>query len=204
MSIWIVIGTAVAIVAVAVPVGAIMLVSFASLSEESAHTLGGQAPGATERVARRLLGFHTERSRPTGREPAGSRAASRRPADHAQRDRQAHGAAGRAPGRRGRGGPPTASLPQPPSTKTTGAAGVGQVGGDLGPRERGQRLPGPRQPAVQPRHHHCAARPPPSRPPPSEPTRRPSSADPYRRATPEGIGPSPPPGSQARSWLSPM
>ncbi len=70
MNIWIVLGAAVAAVAVAAPVVAIILVSLASLSEESAHSLAGQAPGLAERAARRLLGFHTEVSRPDAPGPA--------------------------------------------------------------------------------------------------------------------------------------
>lgn len=58
-SLWFVLGAAVAVVA-ALPIGAIILVSVASLREESAHSLSGEAPGPGERAARRLLGFRTE------------------------------------------------------------------------------------------------------------------------------------------------
>ena len=56
---WITLGAAVAAVIVALPIVAIILVSLASLHEESAHSLSGEAPGPTPRIARRLLGFKT-------------------------------------------------------------------------------------------------------------------------------------------------
>ena len=55
---WLVV-VAVAVVVVALPIAAIILVSMASLREESAHSLSGEAPGPGERAARRLLGFRT-------------------------------------------------------------------------------------------------------------------------------------------------
>jgi hypothetical protein len=76
MSIWIVVW-AVAAIAATIPVAAIILVSFASLSEEAAHSLGKQAPGLAERAARRLLAYRTDRISP-GRLPgarSGGRAA---------------------------------------------------------------------------------------------------------------------------------
>jgi len=76
MSIWIVVWV-IAAIAVMVPVAAVILVSFASLSEEAAQSLGKQAPGLAERAARRLLAYHTDRISP-GRLPgarSGRRAA---------------------------------------------------------------------------------------------------------------------------------
>lgn len=64
--IWIAIGTTIALVAIIVPLAAVILVSLASVSEEAAHSLSGQAPGSTERAARRLLGFQSD----TAGEPA--------------------------------------------------------------------------------------------------------------------------------------
>src|SRR5215472_3753527 len=61
-NLWLLIGVAVAVVVVTLPIAAIILVSMASLREESAHSLSGEAPGSGERAARRLLGFHTARS----------------------------------------------------------------------------------------------------------------------------------------------
>ena len=58
-NLWLVVGVVVAIVVAALPIGAIILVSMASLREESAHSLSGEAPGPGERAARRLLGFRT-------------------------------------------------------------------------------------------------------------------------------------------------
>ncbi len=66
MNTWIVIGVLAAIV-VMIPIAAIILVSFASLSEEAAHSLGRPAPGFAERMARRLLGYHVARSGQPGR-----------------------------------------------------------------------------------------------------------------------------------------
>lgn len=59
--IWIVLVVGIAAAAAAVPLAAIVLVTVASHREESAHTLGGQAPGPATRAARRLLGFRAER-----------------------------------------------------------------------------------------------------------------------------------------------
>lgn len=58
-SLWFVVA-GVAVVVAALPIAAIILVSMASLREESAHSLSGEAPGPGERAARRLLGFRTE------------------------------------------------------------------------------------------------------------------------------------------------
>lgn len=55
---WIALGAAVAVI-VALPMAAIVLVSMASLREEFAHSLSGEAPGSGARAARRLLGFRT-------------------------------------------------------------------------------------------------------------------------------------------------
>src|SRR5215469_3789950 len=60
-NLWIFVVAAVATVIVALPLAAVILVSMASLREESAHSLSGDAPGAGERAARRLLGFRTDR-----------------------------------------------------------------------------------------------------------------------------------------------
>lgn len=49
----------IAVLAVAVPIMVIAVVSLGSLREESLHSLGDEAPGAGERVARWILGFHT-------------------------------------------------------------------------------------------------------------------------------------------------
>jgi hypothetical protein len=61
-NIWITIGIIAAAAALTLPLAAIVLVSLASIHEESAQTLSRQAPGPTSRAARRLLGFHTESS----------------------------------------------------------------------------------------------------------------------------------------------
>lgn len=51
---------------IGVPLAAVILVSFASLREESLHSVAGQAPGRAERAARRLLAFHADgRCKPT-------------------------------------------------------------------------------------------------------------------------------------------
>jgi hypothetical protein len=55
---WMVVGAVTATIAVVVPVAAIALVSVASLREESAQTLGRKAPGAMQRIARRVVGYH--------------------------------------------------------------------------------------------------------------------------------------------------
>jgi hypothetical protein len=52
------IGAIIAVLA-AIPITVIAVVSMASLREESLHSLGDKAPGAGERAARRILGFHT-------------------------------------------------------------------------------------------------------------------------------------------------
>lgn len=51
-------GLLVASLIVVVPLVVIMLVSFASVREESARSLGGAAPSLAARFARRVLGFH--------------------------------------------------------------------------------------------------------------------------------------------------
>jgi hypothetical protein len=58
-SIWILI-VVVATAAVAVPLAAVAIVSLASVREESAHSLSGQAPGLLARIARQLLAFQSE------------------------------------------------------------------------------------------------------------------------------------------------
>lgn len=73
--IWIVIAAITAIVIIAVPLAAAALVSLGSLREESAHSLSGQAPGAAERAARRLVGFTSE---PLARPVAGRTASQAR------------------------------------------------------------------------------------------------------------------------------
>src|SRR5260370_30758815 len=62
--IWIAAGAAVAVVAVAVPFAAIIVVTIASRREEAAQSLSRSAPGAAARAARRLLDFRNERSAP--------------------------------------------------------------------------------------------------------------------------------------------
>ena len=68
-SIWIVVGIA-AIAVVALPIAAVALVSLASVREESAHSLSGQAPGPMARAARRLLAFQSEPMGSLARRPA--------------------------------------------------------------------------------------------------------------------------------------
>ena len=53
----------IAAVMVSAPLGAALLVSLASTREDSAHSLGRQAPGPAQAAARRLLAFHAEGSR---------------------------------------------------------------------------------------------------------------------------------------------
>lgn len=65
-----VIGLLAATVIVVVPLAAILLVSFASLHEESARSLSGTAPNLAARVARRLLGFRAEPGSGPGSAPA--------------------------------------------------------------------------------------------------------------------------------------
>lgn len=45
---------------VALPLIAVVLVSVASVREESAHSLSGRAPGRAEALARRLLGYRAD------------------------------------------------------------------------------------------------------------------------------------------------
>jgi hypothetical protein len=61
VNIWMALGAVAATIAVVVPVAAIVLVSVASLREEAGHTLGRKAPGAMQRVARQVLGYHGKR-----------------------------------------------------------------------------------------------------------------------------------------------
>lgn len=70
-------GAAIALIAVAVPIGAMLLVSVASRHEESAHTLSGQAPGAVTRAARRLLSYRAQTSRGSWIADSGLRSQSR-------------------------------------------------------------------------------------------------------------------------------
>jgi hypothetical protein len=60
---WITIGVIIALVAVAIPIGATVLVSLASLREEAARSITGAAPGGITRMARRLLGFRADHMR---------------------------------------------------------------------------------------------------------------------------------------------
>lgn len=72
------VGAAIAVIAVAVPIAAMILVSVASRREESGHTLSGQAPGAITRAARRLLAYRAEsRPRPASVKDAALRPSSR-------------------------------------------------------------------------------------------------------------------------------
>jgi hypothetical protein len=84
--IWVLIGI-VAVVLILVPLAAVLLVSLASVREESRHSLSGQAPGPAARAARRLLAFQSEpmsvvASRPA-RGPAAIGSADQFPALHA-------------------------------------------------------------------------------------------------------------------------
>jgi hypothetical protein len=58
-SFWILI-IAIAATAVTLPLAAVIVVSLASVREEWAHSLSGQAPGPLARAARRLLAYQTE------------------------------------------------------------------------------------------------------------------------------------------------
>jgi hypothetical protein len=62
VNIWMVLGAVTATIAVVVPVAAIALVSVASLREEAAQTLGRKAPGAMQRVARQVVGYHGKKA----------------------------------------------------------------------------------------------------------------------------------------------
>ena len=57
---WLAVVVAVAVVAVAVPFAAIVLVTCASRREEAAHSLSRQAPGAIAQAARHLLAFRSD------------------------------------------------------------------------------------------------------------------------------------------------
>ena len=61
---FIALGVALAVIAVAIPIAAMILVSVASRREESGHTLSGQAPGAITGAARRLLAYRAETGHP--------------------------------------------------------------------------------------------------------------------------------------------
>src|SRR5580700_10252025 len=74
--------TIVAIVIAGVPFAAVVLVTVASRREDNAGSIGGRAPGGTERAARRLLAFHATgigrpacRARARGRRPRSGRSA---------------------------------------------------------------------------------------------------------------------------------
>jgi hypothetical protein len=58
--IFIAIGAAIAVIAMAIPIAATFLVSVASRREESKHTLSGRAPGPITWAARRLLAYRTQ------------------------------------------------------------------------------------------------------------------------------------------------
>jgi hypothetical protein len=68
---------AIALIVVAVPILAMVLVSVASRHEESAHTLSGRAPGAVTRAARRLLSYRAQTSRGSWIADSGLRAQPR-------------------------------------------------------------------------------------------------------------------------------
>ena len=59
MYLWIAAVFIIALVAVGLPLVAIVVVSMGSLREENAHSLGSEAPGLGQRMARRILGFRT-------------------------------------------------------------------------------------------------------------------------------------------------
>jgi hypothetical protein len=59
-----------ALAVVVVPMVAIVLVSCASLREESARSLSGAAPSSVARLARRMLGFHGVGTSAPGSGPA--------------------------------------------------------------------------------------------------------------------------------------
>ena len=59
MYLWIAAVFIIALVAVGLPLLAIVVVSMGSLREENAHSLGSEAPGLGGRMARRIVGFRT-------------------------------------------------------------------------------------------------------------------------------------------------
>ena len=59
-NIWLVMGVIAGIVVLGLPLAAAVLVSLASLREESVRSLTREAPGPAERAARRLLGYRSE------------------------------------------------------------------------------------------------------------------------------------------------
>ena len=74
--------TIIAIVIAGVPFAAVVLVTIASRREDNAGSIGGRAPGGTERAARRLLAFHATgigrpacRARARGQRPGSGRSA---------------------------------------------------------------------------------------------------------------------------------
>jgi len=58
---WIAVATVAVVSAVALPLIAAVLVSLASMREEYARSLGGEAPGLMARMARLVLAFRAER-----------------------------------------------------------------------------------------------------------------------------------------------
>lgn len=71
---WIYLVIIAAIIVTVVPLAAVVLVSIASRSEDTARSLFGQHPGRHEAMARRLLGFRAQnaavpRQRPVPRTP---------------------------------------------------------------------------------------------------------------------------------------
>jgi hypothetical protein len=60
---------AIALVVVGVPLAGFVLVSLASLREDSAHSLGYQPAGAIQAAARRVLGYHGSADGGPGRRP---------------------------------------------------------------------------------------------------------------------------------------
>jgi len=49
----------IALAAVGLPLFAIVIVSMGSVREENQHSLGSEAPGLGQRIARRIVGFRT-------------------------------------------------------------------------------------------------------------------------------------------------
>src|SRR5215468_9137988 len=77
---WVVIGVAIAVMAVMAPLAAMVLVSIASRREESASSLSRRAPGPVTAAARRLLAYRSDyvaslprRRRARGRVTGGTR-----------------------------------------------------------------------------------------------------------------------------------
>lgn len=59
MSLLIAAALIIALAAVGLPLLAIVIVSLASVREENQHSLGSEAPGLGQRIARRIVGFRT-------------------------------------------------------------------------------------------------------------------------------------------------